>query len=432
MLEDLNLTREELVDALSRVQCAVMTPYGRAGSTFFKGLFDQHEEVSSLPIETNVYDFYANEEEKFSPEEYLELFEKNSSGLFDLARGVFRPAACEDPPQSLRNIDKSAFCRIFFQLCQLYGDCGRKEYFLLIHIAFFLICNRSLRNLKLILLHLHSHHVMTTTRKGPRKDVFRQHKKFFQDFPKASFITLLRNPVETLESALSSERASKRKLAILQKDPVKNAQLIASMRESYESSLVNREDVRTHRVSALYDMWKIPKSIYLLYLPGLHKEFDAVMAHVCAFLGVRYDPTLKQATFYGNPWVGFSGKRKNTASVNKNFTEKGERILTADQEAVARLFYHDVLIKFFPEEAKLSLVDVLRVARLSLRYVLHLVVRKRSIKPDADTPEMDDILGKRLIQRPHYLSDLLKEYIKLKRLRFLDISNAVQYKSPDA
>ncbi|MDR0661855.1 MAG: hypothetical protein LBF76_00495, partial [Holosporales bacterium] len=153
---------------MQEVKVAVMTPYGRSGSMLLHGLFDQHKEVAALPTIVEVYDFYENPEEVFSPEEYLAFFEKNNVGLFDLRQNFFHPVVAEPPQQELRNIDQEAFCTTFFSLCATYGSGGRgrKVYFFLLHLAYFLERGRKGEDLKCLLVHMHRSVTTKITRKG--------------------------------------------------------------------------------------------------------------------------------------------------------------------------------------------------------------------------------------------------------------------------
>jgi hypothetical protein len=136
-LETVTLTREDLCTVMQNVKVAVMMPCGRAGSVFFYGIFDQHKEVISSPIQYNAYDFYEQEDSFLSSEEYLDLFIDNNGDLFDLKWQYIEFTKHTD--QKIKEIDKEHFQQLFFPLCRIYGDCGRKEYFLLFHFVLFLL-----------------------------------------------------------------------------------------------------------------------------------------------------------------------------------------------------------------------------------------------------------------------------------------------------
>lgn len=376
------IRREDLQHILQKVRYAVITPHGRAASMFLQGLFDRHQEVAVLPLMIDVYDFYTNDKESFSPEEYIEFFDKNNPGLFDLKNCIYLSSYAEDPGEEVKNVNRSKFCKIFFTLCNLYGPCHRKEYFSLLHIAFFLMCGKHIENLKLILVHLHNYDTIVTTKTEKIAHSFVQHKRFFMDLPDAKFIAPIRDPLQSTESFLS----------------------LANVYELQASS-TNRIYYQMHTWSCLYNMQKIVKDIFFFDLPELHKNFDSTMKNLCSFLYVQYDPSLKEATFFGNPWVGRSGKQKHSSSLGENFVAFSGNILTQEECAVVRFFFHDVFVRFFSNNAELCFADVM----LAAKWYLYSVLKIQS---------MNDA---------YLLKGIFKEYFRLKRFRFLDnplISNA--------
>jgi hypothetical protein len=434
-----DVSREEIQRVLSRVKYAVLAPYGRSGSLFLHGLFDQHPEVAVLPSLTDVYDFYTDDEDNFSPEEYIEFFDKNNAGLFNFKGkgGVFSPAFADTPEQDIKTIDRAEFCEIFFELCSLYGVCGRKEYFALLHIAFFLLCGKRIKDLKLILMHIHGYGVKVFTKSKYRISGYEQHRIFFQDFPEAKFITPIRDPVYSIEAFFCLYRAIEAKLAALQKDPMQNAELISLLGESCkkdQTMYAKYAYAIIHGWNSLYDMWKRAKYMFVIKWPGLHKDhLDLTMVRLCSFLGVRYDPSLTQSTFFGNPYRGTSGKVKHTSFAPSSPAEQTWEILTEGQRALMRLVFRDVLVTLFPEEAGSFFADVWQVIKGGVLFVF-----KRHPPHDArdsNTSLAVSFALKQIVQNVGCLWGILKEYFKLKRFRFLDkrlIHNAFSYKSTNS
>ncbi|MDR1266937.1 MAG: hypothetical protein LBJ70_00945, partial [Holosporales bacterium] len=318
-----SLSREELCSIMERVQVAALVIHGKVGSVFLHGLFDQHEEVATAPVPW-VYDFYSHDHAVLSPETYLDLVVRNTmfkwsdSDLFNL-KGCY---ALEEAHE----IGREAFCSLFFSLCQTYGTCKRKEYFLLFHIALFLLRGRKIENLKLILVHLHWASGSVFTERNPqggRVSYLRDPEKISQDFQKIRFVNLVRNPIHEMESMRGEHRYAPHMLVLL----------------------------LMHRVLCWNQVYFTLSSgcpVFVLKTPDLHHHFDAVMKALSAFLGITYNPSLRESTFWGNAVV-IPGKQKVlTNGPNPDFIDyKG--LLSGYEISIPRFFLRVPLAKFFPE-----------------------------------------------------------------------------------
>jgi hypothetical protein len=380
---------------MERTDVAVMRAYGRSGSNFIHGLFDQHEEVALLPLYVNVYDFYTSEYTSLTPETYLNIFERNNPSLFDLSQGNFSSGFAEDA--EIKNVSRIDFCDIFFSLCQIYGDCGRKEYFLLLHIAFFLLRGRSLEKLRLIFVNLHMFVTLVYKTKEQQRGTLSDQEltKFFQDFPKAKFVATMRDPLcyaETTFGFLSEgEKPGK------------------SLRSYIFSSV--------WVWSLFYDIWDPHRPIFLLKLPDLHRHFDQVMQTLCAFLDVRYDPSFQEGTIFDNATVNSSKKQGQVANTaNPHFVDWKGGILSEYQISILRFFFREILERFFPENAtRLHCVDYLRVGRFWLSAFLF--------------PFETDSLRDFYYDTFQKIKRFPKSYCKIRKIRFLDMSRTKTYLS---
>ncbi|MDR1267424.1 MAG: sulfotransferase [Holosporales bacterium] len=331
---------------MERVDVVAMRPYGNSGSRFLHGLFDQCDAIAILPMFVDAYEFCSKEKGALTPEEYLELFEKNNCGLFDLREGYFCANLPEDSDQNLKNIDRTRFCSTFSDLCHIYGDCGRREFFLLLHLALHLTRGRSMDTLTLILVHLHAFVALIHRRADQRRGKLSTKGLtiFFEDFPRAKFIATMRDPLCYYETSvfLSEERSEK-----FLRDYVFGSVWVWSL---------------------FYDRWTPEREIFLLKITDLHRHFDQVMKALSLFLGVPHDPSIREATILGNRTVNVSKKQKSTANtVNPNFVDWKGGVISEYQISIIRFFFRDIIQTFFPENVKsLRLIDYLRVGKFWL------------------------------------------------------------------
>jgi hypothetical protein len=405
---------------MERINVAVITAFGTSGSKFLQGLFDPHEEVAVLPTLVNVYDFYDDPHEIFSPEEYLAFFEKNNIGLFNLEEGIFCSALAEPPERPITNIDRTELYRIFSSLCEIYGLCGRKEYFVLLHIAFYLSRGRKLENLKCLLVHVHTPYTVTVTRRG-KKISTTQHAALCQDFPDLLFIPCLRDPVSSADAILGHVKICE--------DFYNPYEEI--MRLSCTGKRTSAESAHNlaYMWASLYDAWRSASRIYLFRWEDMHRDFDGLFAHLCSYLGIQYDPTLRQATFFGNPWVGRSGKQRRTSCDPKHLTEFHWDCLTEPQRALSRIYFRDILKVFFPSEVRPFWQEVSIVLK---GFFLAPFKKPSSKKEKKKGPGLGYAFVFQSWRDPYHLTAVLWEYVKMKRFRSLDISRAASYKSSDA
>ncbi|MDR0662109.1 MAG: sulfotransferase [Holosporales bacterium] len=373
--EDLGFTREELLSAVERMQVAVIGFSLRGGSMFLQGLFAQYKEIATTPTMSSVYDFYQDEHALILPETYIEFFEKNGPCLEDEELEA-------DPVAKERYF--SCSYKTFFSLCRMYGPCQRKEYFLLLHIAFALADGKSLEKLTCVLFHLHSPMscVMKIGQEQPVPST-NQIEKIMQDFPHARIIVTLRNPVCGLESyALYDEN---------------------------HGEFLRCFALMLCAVFYICRLWRPERSIFLLTLPDLHRNFNTVMGALCAFLDVPFDPSLRSSRFYGAiPHPDYSAKQKIANQPNPTFIDWKGNVLSKNQISAIKFFFHDFYKKFFPEnkqEGQLSFADFGR----TLLWITYAAGSIRSIH-DA-----------------YYLKELFKKYCALKRFRHLNIENAWTY-----
>jgi hypothetical protein len=372
----LDFTSEELHKVVQRLGVAVIGFHIRGGSTFLQGLLDQYKEIATATTMTGVYDFYDHQEGPISPETYVEYTEKNFPCLID------------DSVDNLETKESyfSGVYNVFFALCTMYGKCERKEYFLLLHIAFSLVSGKRLQDLTCVLFHLHSPTSMIL-RVGAEKVVSSedQFERLFRDFPKAKLMTTLRRPACGIESFMAAGDGSTSEFA-------NNLMLI----------------MRT--VARLREVWTPERPIFLFDLPSVHRSYDAVMGRLCSFLGIPYDPTLRSSTFYGEKAdVGYSAKQKIANQPIPNFVDWKGGILSSSQVSAIRFFCHEIYAKFFPEDrenANLQRADILRAVAWCVRALCSM----RS---------MDDAYN---------LKEIFKYYVDLRELPFLDISCAVSGK----
>jgi hypothetical protein len=255
------------------------------------------KKVSALPTIVEVYDFYEGSEDVFSPEEYLAFFEKNNVGLFDLRQNFFHPVVAEPPQQELCNIDREAFCATFFFLCAIYGSRGRKEYFFLLHLAYFLERGRRCENLKCLFVHMHRSVTTKITRRGQER-TRNQRITLFQDFPQQIlFLPCLREPMQSADSfialtLLAKETLSASKIPLPAHSPLIFMASRSPLKKAYNYAYL---------WSNLSSLWKAVSAIYLFRWTEMHRDFAGLMQHLCGCLGIQYDPSLRQATFMGNP-----------------------------------------------------------------------------------------------------------------------------------
>ncbi|MDR0662307.1 MAG: hypothetical protein LBF76_02895 [Holosporales bacterium] len=378
---------------MQNVKVTAMMRVGSASSFLLHGFFCSHKEVSSLPICVEVYDSYEKEDSFLSPEEYLDLFIDNNGDFCNL-KEYYKGCYCT---HEIKNIDRSEFCRIFFFLCEKYGECGRKEYFLLLHIALFLLrgggrdCLKDLRSI-FVRFHDSAHIVYTKVNQRRGKYSYKECDTLFLDFPNARLFIPMRDPVYNIETTGGNPFC----------------------REDQTLRLWgSHKDMITWGMLCTFLSKGVP--VFVLKSPDLHRHFDAVMKAVSAFLEITYDPSIQESTFWGNRLILPSSKQEvQTNRANPDFIDWKGGILSEYEISVTRFFFRDVLATFFPENAKpLRLVDYLRVGKFCLRCVFS-VFKVRSLREgyhDYFVP----------------FRDFLRFYPRLKKFPSLDLKHVKTY-----
>lgn len=263
-----------------------------------------------------------------------------------------------------------------------------------LHTALFLLQGKILKDLRLILVHMHEV-VTSVLRIGKKRWEYSldQPERLFKDFPKAKFVASLRNPICTAESNFNNY-----------------------VGDNAERELRGNVFFATMLWGHLYGVLEENHSIFMIKLLDLHRHFEEVMEAVCSFLEISYDPSLRESTFYGNPF-SLPGKQKvQTNRPNPDFIDWKGGILSEYEISVVRFFCRDIIKTFFPENAtQLHLMDYLRVGKYCLSAMLS-VFQIRSLQQ-----------GYHEYFVP--FRDFLRFYPNLKKLRSLDISHIKTYEN---
>ena len=309
-------TKSECVSNVTASPVIALLPFGRAGSMFFHSLFDGHPEVATLP---GVYFkgwFGIDQWRRFAPDlgkldwrehliakivkEYQPFFnascKNNVAGKpFGNSQWLAKDLGFTNmgPDQSQTFfVDQKSFSDTFLFLLKPFSSIGIQECFELIHRAFEIsargnACTNSQKSSN-IFYHIHN------------PDPY-EHAHFLKHYPQARLLNIIRNPIQSMESWMLSERSG-----------------------HIESADENTKTVRGH-VQLIYRWIKMVNVVATMFmqlqspfnsqahsrgvrLEDVKRNAHDVMPKIAAWIGIPDHPAIYESSFCGFQYWGPSSK----------------------------------------------------------------------------------------------------------------------------
>ncbi len=298
----------------------VVHPVGRGGSIFIQSLFDGHSDVVTLP---SLQEIYTRLDESIADSDAsIDRFVRENPHLFDSRRGYlgyvgervsgrFGPNADQDLRVSIDEF-RSHARDLITSRGSACGAMGRKEFFVLLHLAYARSVGASaLKETKFILYHPHS---------------TQEYEVLLRDFPALHFIAMTRDPRQDWESW-------RRVIALRRGCDPTNLTALDCFFTAIEYSQAACEVARmAQRVE--------PGHFKALDLPRLHSLNTQAMLQLCQWLGLEFQESLLHSTFNGLAWMGNAATRRFTTGFDPEFKDKWrENLPTAEVEFISMLDY---------------------------------------------------------------------------------------------
>jgi hypothetical protein len=261
-----------------------ITCYGRSGSHFFQGLFDDHPNVITTPgiVLARVYRFHAMHAH-LSGRELIDAFVSHFAVLFDAGSDTDEGSGQvmgflnmgPEQNQSL-GIDRTIFIASMNEIFGEEPTVSSKLFFQAIHVAYQEALTKPLgvENIRIVFPIHYSSPLPTSDH-------------FSLDFPRAKYICMIREPVQTLASWFKYY-------------PVGSIAGISTI--LMDGVPINEECRSRSRAVRLED---------------LNRKPEIVMKKVCQWLNLPWHDSLLTSTFQGLKWWGF----RNSTPIS-GFSEK--------------------------------------------------------------------------------------------------------------
>ena len=306
----INNDKKKISLNINKINILIINPIGKAGSLLMQSLFDGHEEFICLPV---FYNFYKNfKKNYFNFEKDILFFIETYPDVFNSKYGYFNKIYLNNRKINSNmfgklgdeniNVDYKVFIENSFAVKKLINTknvISKKDFFLIIYLAFALTLGKDLKKIKYIVFHPHN---------------WENFDEIKNDFPNLFLILMTRDFRQTIQSGkkLCSTRYNYSNLSV-------------PWQLYFLQSLKNIVST----VSNFVEFQKTLKSnqIKIIDLVSLHRNSDHILRELCKWLNVKLNRCLYQSTFCNKIWHGNSayGSRK---SLDVNFTNNWERELS--------------------------------------------------------------------------------------------------------
>lgn len=290
-----------------------LTVLGRAGSLLLHSLLDSHEQVLTIP---NILPLYQNtSDQSFKSLNLNESIEQFfSSSIFET--DWFYNKLGENKDESL-GIDYQALKENFINIFEVV-DYNRKNFILVLHLAYAKCTNINIDNIKVIVLHEHylrsffdSSFIRNDSFKAYFKALFNSNVSLYdlvlEDFKNVKFLCMKRHP---FESYISFKRIIFDSFDIIPSDQFWKymTYLFTCYRDMSDLLIQEKQKNRT--------------DFMLIEFSDIHKKTKEIMMQVSDFINIDYSDKLLLSTFNGKMWWGNSPKMlMNGTTKERNFNE---------------------------------------------------------------------------------------------------------------
>lgn len=285
-------------------RCTAITFYGRSGSVFLQSLLDGHPQVLMIPGSYlyGIYDFWSVYQ-KLDKEKFIHKLCNYYNVFFDATQ----PCECtyirlfpgidlgfnrmgENQNDKL-GISKDKFVFALNLLFDKWGYKIRKNFFIILHLAYYYALHGSFQQLQFPAVIVHQLHTPDPSRT----------REFFLDFPNSALIQMIRHPIQ----GLGSHFRNFKNIGFFLKENV-----FDSLNEIFfGGTIVLKELKDRHRAIKLED---------------LHHDPENTMRVLSKWLSLKWNDSLLESTFDGKRWWNVkdspivSGFNKVTTSIQHN------------------------------------------------------------------------------------------------------------------
>lgn len=315
--------QKESIQMVGLVECS------GTGTKVLQSFLDGHPNLLTIPSYPLVY-FYPHWFEWTSQKtrswpELLELFCVKHASVLDSARipghnGLNNVGEGQD--ESLK-IDEDIFRKTFLELTE-GAPLSSRNMILAVHLAFARAQGQDIRELKVILYHIHN-------------DIYLEHLK--ADFPHLKVIGMYRDPrANSLNRVETGFRVDEEKLSLT--DAFLHRKFVfANLCHYYFKNIFD------------ISQYVVPENLIIIRHEDLYHHLDFVLKWVCQWLGIPFHESLNTMTFSGKKWWGdkIYGKKLDNKVSSSVVSEKWKNILKPREIFIIEATSFEVLKRFgFP------------------------------------------------------------------------------------
>lgn len=273
--------------------------YGRSGTGLASSLFDGHKDISIFPdhILQNFYDFwrfYSKKNKKLVIGKFTEIFEiffepSEKKNYFHKSVGIIGSAySCgftqlgKNKNKTIR-VNKKKFIR-YLNNFFLNNEFNRRNFFISVHFAYN-YCLYNKLNTKFIVFNFHV----------PSKKNF---KSFFNDFPDANFLQMIREPLPAMYSMFRAFNEKK------------------FFNGNYINFILDMMKSRGN-----YEFVKTNKILYLK-LEDLHSNPKKAIKKICKKFSINFENILLKSTINNLMWHNEIGSSVRVSGFSKKVIQQ--------------------------------------------------------------------------------------------------------------
>lgn len=285
---------------------------GRSGADLFQSLLDGHDEILQFPgyilFNKQLLKIFSLQNKKILAEEFCKIYPH----FFD---SRINKDERHDQLGKKKNqyffVDKKKFVKIFEK--SIFDENNKVKIYINLNKAYYLASNRSLKKIKICLIHFH---------------LFFNLMDFLKNISKKEKITI----IMTLRDILASIGSTCYKWSKFRSDALDAHTLYLNI---------------VGHIKQIFRLKKLGKKIYVIKMEKLHEENEKVMREFCKIFNLKFKRSLTESTYLGKKWWGDKTSLKYLDGINPKFKNKfySQYFYQKDIDLIERKIFN--LLKFY-------------------------------------------------------------------------------------
>ena len=312
----------------------ILSASTRGGIDFFQSLLDKHSQISQLPGQFYIDDFFKEIDNEKTMDQIADRFINNYERYFDSALDkVERHNNLGENKNKSYKVDKKIFKQIFKTLMS-EKKINKKNIIMNLHLAYSKASGEDISKKKIIVLQIHH---------------------FFRI---KSILELEFDILCTIRDPLGSYSSYVKNLAFFHTKDVSPWQFYYHIERTFEH---------------LNQITKLNSNTLVLRLEDIHTDNKRIMKKFCDFYNLEYETSLENSTFQGLLWWGDRVSKKNLNGVNKNFKNNIDKSVFFENDIRVIEYYMSNYIKTYQYEFRSKKLGNKILKFLPLKFELFLL-----------------------------------------------------------